>query len=198
MKKTFLNIIFIFCTITMYSQGKIELVDLIKKFTPNISSENNIYDWFTGSETNSEIIWITNGLDHNERDDFFREGEVVVSIKGKTIKCLGKNLYPCKWNFKLKGVKNGYTKFSLSSVYSQQLEGGYKIEDFFHTTDYISEIVAMDKLYSSFGFIIYKLKFKNKKNIWIKYSWSCGSGGCSIYLDCYTNSNDIGYISLEE
>jgi hypothetical protein len=198
-KKLVIFTIFIFyLSSALHSQESIELSDLIKKFTPDSLMNYNLYSWFTGSEQNSGITWLTDGVDMDDDYNSYRDGEVVVSLKGKTIECLGKYKYPCKWNLRLKGVRNGYTKFSISSVISTQLDGAYRIEDLLYCTDYTSRIIALDNIFNVDGFIIYSLKFENKKEIWIKYWWSCGSSGCSMNIDCYTDFKQIGYILHKE
>lgn len=200
MKKIYiLTLMFMSISTLLNSQESIELIEIIKKYTPNTNnSDNNNYSWYIGAEKESEIKWSTNGLDYDNNYNAFREGEVIISIKGKTIECLGKNKQPCKWNLKLTGNRAGYDKFSINSVGSHELYSNYDIEELFESKNYKSRLIAMDNLYMSDGFKIYNIIFENKKEIFLKYSWSCGSAGCSMNIDCYTDKESLGFVIHDE
>jgi hypothetical protein len=200
MKKIYiLTLLFTSISTLLYSQKSIELSEIIKKYIPNTNnSDNNNYSWYIGAEKESEIKWSTNGLDYDKDYNAYREGEVIISIKGKTIECLGKNKQPCKWNLKLTGNKAGYYKFSINSIGSNELYSNYDIEELFESKNYKSRLIAMDNLYMSDGFKIYNIIFENKKEIFLKYWWSCGSAGCSVNIDCYTDKQSLGFVIHDE
>lgn len=183
---------FIFCAFNGYTQNlrQIELFDLIKEFAPNSTMSHNAYDWFTGAEKNDEIDWKTNGIDWDDEGSAYRRAEAVVSIKGKTLECLGETKRPCRWRIKLKGSRAGYVSYSISSVTHQDLWVN-GIENLVNTDKINYEVIEKCDNSASFGYKLYGIEIPGKKPLWLKYSWSCGSKGCSVILDCYTSERTI-------
>jgi len=176
------NIIQEIVTLPPVALGKvkpsIELYELILMFAPNETLEYNLYDWKTEAN-NPAINWLTNGVEIGDQD-FYREGEVVVSINNKIIQCLGKNTYPCKWRILLSGPRGGYLSFNISSVLSRELEP-VSIEELFKPFRFEARITG-EKDYQK----TYRIKFPHKKPLEMVVQWSCGSAGCSLSLKCNT------------
>lgn len=157
----------------------IELYNLINLFTPDNNLNYELYDWKTEA-TNKSINWLTSGVEMGEHD-YYREGEIIVSINGKVIECLNKTTYPCSWNFILYGVRNGYTSFCLSSVTHQSLSK-MNIEELFKGHKFEAKTIKTDE----FDNKTYRVTFPQKKPVDITIKWSCGSAGCSMSLICET------------
>jgi len=160
----------------------IELFDLVNIFTPDKALNYNLYDWNTGANK-SQIQWLSNGIEMGD-SEFYRNGEAVVSISGKTISCLEKRIVPCKWQISLTGSRNGYTSFSISSINSQELEI-MTIEKLFSGQKFVYKLISQDD-----DCKIYKVSFPNKKPIKMVISWSCGSAGCSLNIECKTQTSE--------
>lgn len=160
------------------SSNSIELYDLINLFAPSKSFDYGLYDWRTEA-SNPNINWLTEGIKMGN-SDFYRNGEVVVSVNKKTSNCLRKNLEPCKWRLSLTGPRGGYTSFEISSVNSQEMDI-MSLNELFKGRIFKYNLVAQDDEGKT-----YEVMFPNKKPIKIKIAWSCGSGGCSLTIKCNT------------
>jgi len=161
------------------TSNSIELYDLINLFAPNKSFNYGLYDWSTEAN-NKNINWATDGIKMSN-SDFYRNGEVVISINKKTLNCLGKNPEPCKWYLSLTGPRGGYTSFEISSVNSQEMDV-MSINELFKGRIFKYNLLAQDD-----DGKIYRVTFPNKKPIKMNIVWSCGSGGCSLIIRCDTN-----------
>jgi len=177
----------------------IELYDLIKLFAPDKSMDYNAYDWKQGADEDSPIAWQTSGVTSSYKDDYpdCRIGDVVVSIKGHIFKCLEKNVVPCEWRLVLFGAHAGYTCYEISSCNHQELPSGADLSMFFNKNDFKSKLLKSTGDLSS-GTNLWYVKIPNKKPIWIKHDWSCGSGGCSVTMICYTDEYEINTDDFEK
>ena len=168
---------------------KIELFDLIKIFLPDKSMDYNAYDWYTGADYENPIQWLTDGLEwRNEKA--YRRGEAIVTINGKYYECLRTRKEPCKWSISLKGSRAGYTSFSINSVNHPDIPSHYLIEGLLFNGEYKSTLLKSCDSNWSYGFYFYKVEMPEKKDFWLLSSYSCGSAGCSISVDCYTDINE--------
>lgn len=156
----------------------IELYDLIYLFTPDQKLDYNLYDWKTEAN-NQSINWLTSGVNMGEHE-FYREGEAIVSINGKVLECLENTSQPCKWDIVLRGVRNGYLSFDISSVTSQELEQ-LTINQLFKNRKFEAKIITYDDFSKT-----YRVTFPNKKPVEMKIQYSCGSAGCSLTISCKT------------
>ena len=165
----------------------IELYDLVNLFIPGEDVNYNLLDWKT--EANNPLInWLTNGIEMNDSSlpdspPFYREGNTIVSINGKILECLDRNSYPCKWNITLCGAGGGYSSFVIRSVNHQDLEKMSISELFKNREMQYSFLKSEDDSYC------YKVRFPGKKPCEMIITWSCGSAGCSLIIECNTNSN---------
>lgn len=182
MKRIFLLLI----VLLAFSEGsqasrKVELFDVVKLFTPDRTMNYNIYEWSTGTGRNSPIRWSSNGVEMDDNATT-RRGFANISVSGKTYQCLGRYSGPCVWDVILSGCRNGYTKFSIYSVNHQEINPAIPINRLLGSGKYTIRLIK-NLEYGRF----YELLIPGKKKIWIIYSWSCGSSGCSISIDGFTN-----------
>lgn len=184
MKKLFLYLALVLSTSLSNAQETIELVDLIKIFAPAQSIDYDMYDWST-AEDDLRIDWITEGADSE------RKAQVVVSINKKVLHCLSRRKVPCTWGLTLSGPRSGYTTFTISSVNHHEMDTNLHIKQLLCSSDYSAQMLKKCDVSASWGYKLYKVKFKGKKDLWIKYSWGCGTSGCETTIDCYTNKSDI-------
>jgi hypothetical protein len=112
--------------------------------------------------------------------DFYRKGESVVSINGKVLECFENTSQPCKWDIVLRGVRNGYSSFEISSVTSQEIEV-MTIDQLFKNHKFEAKIITYDDLSKT-----YQVTFPHKKPIEMKIQYSCGSEGCLLTIICNT------------
>ncbi len=170
------------------TQNVIELFDLVNMFIPDKNDDYTNLRWSTGANKNSPINWKTNGIDYFETY-YFREGAVCITINGESLECLDKYVEPCEWNLKLIGNKGGYSSFHLDITHFE-VNASMTIEEMFSNENIESKLIKeCDE--ASYGHRYYSIKFKNKREFWMHQTWSCGSGGCHIYLDFFLNKYDF-------
>ncbi len=162
----------------VFQSKPIELFDLISLFAPDQKFDYNLYDW-KSEANNKSINWLTSGVKMGEHD-FYRKGESVVSINGKVLECFENTSQPCKWDIVLRGVRNGYTSFEISSVSSQSLDK-MTIDQLFEDHKFEAKITTYDDLSKT-----YQVTFPLKKPIEMKIQYTCGSEGCLLTITCNT------------
>ena len=156
----------------------LELYDCLNLFIPDQSLGYDLLDW-KQEANNTQIHWITEGIEL-DANGFYREGEMVLAIDKNVLECLGEKSQPCKWHIVLFGPRGGYTSFKIESVYHQELEEK-SIGELFKGKEIKFQLVNQDEFTNS-----YKVKFPNKKQVLLDISWSCGSAGCHINIECKT------------
>lgn len=163
---------------TGFTKNAVELYNLIDLFSPDQKLDYNLYDWKTQAN-NKSIHWLTSGVKMGEHD-FYREGEAIVTINSKVLECLENTSQSCKWDIVLRGVRNGYTSFEISSVTSQELEE-ITIDQLLKNHKFEAKIVTYDDFSKT-----YLVTFPHKKPVEMRIQFSCGSAGCSLKLTCKT------------
>lgn len=162
-----------------YETSPIELYDLINLFTPEYSEDGILSEWNTEAN-NKDIIWLTEGIEMYGLD-FYRNGEVVVTINKQELICLSHRSYPCKWDIILTGPRPGYTSFSISGVNHRDLDT-MTLDEMFKGRKFSKQLIKIDDFTET-----YKVIFPKKNPLSMEITWSCGSAGCSLSIECKTD-----------
>lgn len=168
---------------------KIELDQLILMFIPD-DDQRFLSDWKTGAYEGTPVTWITRGIELDERD-FYREGEVVVTIDGQYSECLYQNVEPCRWSIRLQGPNtNGYSVFHIGSVIQPDFSPEETMEGLLKK---LGGQAKLEKscMITSGGFKLYHISLPGKKDFRMLFNWSCGFSACSLDFSCYFNEEDI-------
>lgn len=169
----------------------IDFISLIKIYSKNEKQPYSI-DWKRGANLNSAISWKHEGTifanSSEEKWGFLkREGDVILSIKGKpTHTLLKKHEEVGTWHISLHGANVGiYTIFIDSIVNAQELEGFSSVFKQF----IIDKDVCIDGIVAN-SYDIYTLKLPKKQVLWLSEERSCGSAGCHyVYQLLYEEPN---------
>lgn len=162
-----------------YETSPIELYDLINLFTPEYSEYGILSEWNTEAN-NKDIIWLTKGIEMYGLG-FYRNGEVAVTINKQELICLSYRSYPCKWDIILTGPRPGYTSFSISGVNHRDLDP-MTLDEMFKGREFTKQLIKKEDYTET-----YKVIFPKKNPLRMEISWSCGSAGCSLSIDCETD-----------
>ena len=144
--------------------------------TPSNASHHTI-EWSAGASEDSPIVWETSGIS----EEGVREGKVAVTIDGKnSYHTLLDKITPGLWDVKLSGITSGgstgVTRVSISSErFSRELDPhnlGKQV------TPYLQFFRC-----GEFDVVIYEMNLPGQEVAWLKKGWSCGTGGCGIWLE---------------
>ncbi|WP_446009061.1 hypothetical protein [Candidatus Electrothrix sp.] len=161
----------------------IEFIDLLTLFTiPNFESYN-VLAWDAGTGKNSPISWEFDGIREapdweKEKGAYYREGKVVITVNGKiTHHQLKKTPEPVPWRIILHGPRMGVTGVTIdTNILSREM--GPLLHDS-KSLLAVSRKVKCEPTFASFGLEIYEVNIAGRNPIWLEFSWSCGSAGCS-------------------
>lgn len=158
----------------------IELFNLLEMFIIPSNSSGNVIDWSTGANENSPIIWETSGVSED-----VRKGKVVVTIDGKiSYHTLLNSITPGLWDIELSGPHAGVTKVSISSErFSHELDRN--ILNNKSIMPYLRKFKCIDDNITGLqdSIDIYEISIPGRTVAWLKKNWSCGTGGCGIWLE---------------
>ncbi len=138
-----------------------------------------MYDWETGSDASSPIVWRYNGkrLTTTRKDyPYEKGGDVyVVSQENITHKTESNKLVNNKWEVVLLGARSGYQNVEISPEFHSEEPVTLTIDK-----KYIIEEKHCEESASS-NTSMYLIKFTGKKAFWLKESFSSGSAGSSYF-----------------
>ncbi len=167
--------------ITGFSFGqakRIELFDLVKKFIQDSSEYATSGDWAVGHPATYPVKWQADRIEmsDDEKINFFRKGTTDITVKGYSS--------AAKWPVMLKGPRSGFSSFTISSPVGIHFKSK-QIDSLFGKKLYSSQLLLSCNTEAGSGFHYYQLKIPNKVTSWLKVSWLCKSGSCTVSLDCY-------------
>lgn len=170
---------------TCFSQlKKIELFRLVNKLVQDSSADDTPGDWAVGSPSVYPIKWKSDMIEMSDdmKINFFRKGTVNISINN--VVYTNQNI-PMNWNLMLKGPRMGFTSFSIESAPHKNIKARTSIDSLFGKNLYSYKLLQDCSSSSTSGFYYYQFKIPKKVMAWMKVSWKCVSGNCSIGLDLY-------------
>ncbi len=157
---------------------KVELYNLVKKLVQDSSGYSTVGDWAVSKPAAFPIKWQADRIEMSDdmKINFFRKGTANITVNGSI---------PIKWNVMLKGPRSGFSSFSISSENNKTMKAKTTIDSLFGKKPYSYTLLKDCAAGLSQGFYYYQLKMPKKTMTWIKISWVCSAGNCSLTLDCY-------------
>ncbi|QBF81623.1 hypothetical protein EXU30_02125 [Shewanella maritima] len=178
----------------------LDLVQLVKLYSLPSHAQSNVQDWRIGAN-NPAINWQSDGIDWQDSASEYsavRKAEVIVTIDGKPIEVLKKRLQPHAWSLTLNGARAGVSSVVIdANINSPYLEGESLLRQFDKAgVDYT--LLQCDELNAAtFADRVYRYQAKALKTGWMRYEYSCGSGGCSQRIELlYQKPKDGDFAEL--
>jgi hypothetical protein len=151
---------------------------------------SNVLPWEVGSERSTPIRWEHAGIKdcppHVEKEFgsvFCRTGRVIVMVRGKpTHTHLGRTVEPSAWKITFMGARAGAF---YASIDSDQLSGDIGcglLRDALRSGKEFRLKSTKKCGHQSSGSELFQVWSPGKRPAYIRESWSCGSGGCSVDL----------------
>jgi hypothetical protein len=161
-----------------------DLVDilLINKY-PDNDKRDRLQSWsLLADKTTSPINWLTKGSNGK------RTGEVIMKFNGKTSEYLDKYVMPVIWTITMKGNKDGADMINIDCNELSKNLGLIDIQSLLNKKNIKANLLNFSGDPST-GKKEFKLVSNEKEPMWMVYSWSCGSGGCTADFNFYYNEN---------
>ncbi len=150
-------------------------------------------DWKSLSTKLNVVSWVTEEIVEASEFDkklgsfYFREGRIVFKNNGvPTHEVLGKVPQLGQWSVELFGARSFVNEVSIKMLNNTQ---GYNLDiagilkrNSYSIATYKCSIETEP---ASSGNVVYAIEHKSFKPAWLKYEWSCGSGGCAAYITLY-------------
>ncbi len=185
-----MKILFSFCclmlSVNCYSQlKKVDLYDLVKKLAEDSSQYSSVGDWAVGKPLTFPVKWEADKIEmsDDEKINFFRKGTANIIVNGIAYNDLVNK--PIKWNVMLKGPRSGFTSFSIASGSNAAIKAKTPIDSLFGKKPYTYKLLQDCFAGASSGFYFYEVVLPKKVISFIKISWNCNGGKCTLMLDCY-------------
>ncbi|MFI5144719.1 MAG: hypothetical protein ACHQJ4_03920 [Ignavibacteria bacterium] len=167
---------------------KIELEDLIEQIAVNKYAENDkrnrVQPWSLLADKNiSPVNWLTrekNGV---------KQGEVILLFNGKPAEILDKYITPVIWDVTLNGAPDGINNVDLSMDILSKSVNNIDIQNLVKKKNITANLLRAAGDQAN-GEKDYKLVVPEKEPMWMIYTWSCGSGGCTADFNIFYNENN--------
>ncbi len=166
---------------------KIEFEDFVESIAINKYAENDkrerIQSWSLLADKNtSPVNWLSRQINGKKK------GEVILLFNGKPAEILDKYITPVIWNVMLTGAIDGANKIDLSMDILSKSVNTLDIPALMKKKNITANLLRATGDPSN-GEKDYKLLIPDKEQLWMVYSWSCGSGGCTADFNIFYNEN---------
>jgi hypothetical protein len=153
--------------------------------------------WISISKKLNSVAWLAEGIQSASESNqkignyYSREGRVIFSHNGLPLyEILGKKPQPGDWSLELLGARSFVNEISFKMLNHTQ-EYNFDIVSILKNNNYSVTLYKCSKESEPAisGNVVYTVKLKHFKTLWLKEEWSCGSAGCAAYLTLYYNKN---------
>ena len=176
-------LLLIFSTVS-YAQKQVELFSLIKSFIPDSSEYSAVGDWAVGKPATYWVKWESDRVTMSDdmKINFFRKGTANVALNGTAFSVAGK---PLVWSVMIKGPRAGFSSFTIKSAPHKNFKPKTTIDSLLFNNNYTFKLLKDCSKNESAGFYFYELRVAGKEVYFLKASWKCTGGACTLTIDGY-------------
>ena len=184
MKKWMLPLLLVFTMNAFCQPKKTDLYDFVRKLIRDSVGDGGVGDWAIGQPPSNMIQWKRDAIEMSDdlKINFFRKGSAIISVNGITYSNSNK---PMIWSVMLRGPRAGYTNFNLTSGGHNDIKPEIPLDSLFGKKPYTAKMLKDCTGNPAAGYFYYQVKIPKKIMAWVRLSWTCNAGNCSLSLDCY-------------
>lgn len=201
-KNTLLAVLLLLTSAVTAQSTKIELLDLVKMFSPDSAAVSNVITWPATNVKASTIKW-KNAVPKKEGKNYVKTGTAAILLKGKPVQCSGVNsdAAPCKWGVVLTGTKTSVASLTVAAD-NLHIENDIDMIDYFFGSNKLKAVlIEKDTESILYWNYKYKLQLAGKKDIWMRITYENQTATATqaennnytdlFYIDFFTSKKDM-------